>query len=80
MNCQEALNLLGEHVDGQLGVGDRWRLQLHLWICRLCRRYLSSYRVTVQAAKSARGEEEDIANQQIPDALIASILDGKNHQ
>lgn len=79
MNCQEALELMGEHADDDLGIRDRWRLRLHLWICRICRRYFLSYMVTIRVAKSARIESPVDEDNRVPDALIASILDTRRH-
>jgi putative zinc finger protein len=74
VNCREALELMGEYVDGELGIWSRWRLRLHLWICRICRRYLSSYRATIRIAKSTREGLVDDVDDQIPDALTAQFL------
>lgn len=76
MNCREALELMAEYADDDLGIWSRWRLRIHVWICRNCRRYLSSYRATIRIAKSTRDEFAGSANDRIPDALITSILDG----
>jgi hypothetical protein len=75
VNCREALELMGEYVDGDPGLWNRWRLRLHLWICRICRRYLSSYRATIRIAKSTRDGRADSVDDEIPDSLIASILE-----
>lgn len=74
MNCREALELMGDHADGDLGVTTRWRLRLHLWICRNCRRFLSSYRATIRIAKSLGRECADGRKNDIPESLIALIL------
>jgi Putative zinc-finger len=77
VNCQKALELMGEHVDDNLGFRDRWRLRLHIWICRICRRYLSSYRSAIRIAKSIDAGRSDSRNERIPDSLVTSILDSK---
>ena len=74
MNCREALDLIGEHVDETLAFRARWRLRLHLWICRLCRRYLASYRAAVRAAKLSGGGPSDASPADLPDALRHAIL------
>jgi len=75
VNCREALEIMGEHVDGELGVWTRWRLRLHVWICRICHRYLSSYRATIRIAKSTRHGPVHATDDQFPDALAHSILE-----
>jgi hypothetical protein len=75
VNCREALELMGEYVDGVPGLWNRRRLQLHIWICGICRRYLSSYRATIRIAKATRDGRVDSVDDQIPDSLIESILE-----
>jgi hypothetical protein len=75
VNCRKALELMAKYADADLGVWIRWRLRIHVWICRNCRRYLSSYRATIRIAKSTRDKLADAANERIPKALITSILD-----
>jgi hypothetical protein len=73
VKCEQALQLIGEldHDD----LGRRYRLRLHLLICRHCRRYLSSYRATIQAAKDAfRAHAGPDADEEIPDDQVAAIL------
>ena len=75
VKCQQALELFGEFVDDELARNNRLRLRLHLLICRHCRRYLSSYRATIQAEKGAfRAREGSGADEEIPDEQVAAIL------
>jgi len=74
VNCREALEHFHDHVEGQLSPFQRWRLRLHLWICGNCRKYLRSYRTTVEAEKAAFSDSTDAAAAKIPDDLVASIL------
>jgi anti-sigma factor RsiW len=75
VTCQHALELMGDLVDDDLDRRRRLRLRLHLLLCRHCRRYLSSYRATVRAAKGAyRSIEAPGANEEIPDQQVAAIL------
>ena len=73
MNCREALELLGESLaegpDSLIG----WRLKLHLWVCRHCRRYFSSYRTTLRLERAAFADplEESPA---VPDELVREII------
>ncbi len=73
MNCREALEHFGQHVDGELTPLERWRLRLHLWICGHCRKYLRSYRTTVEAEKAAF-KADDGTSAEVPEALVKRIL------
>ena len=75
MNCRQVLDLLDDCVDGP-GQRIGWRLGLHLWICRQCRRYLSCYRATIRLEKEAF--RDDAQNPPaLPDDLKASILSNR---
>ena len=77
MNCREALELLDECLDGGPasvpGSRPGWRLKLHLWCCRNCRRYLSSYQATFRLEQAAfRDPAEDSPT--VPEDLVAEIV------
>jgi hypothetical protein len=81
VTCRQALELMGELVDNDLDRRHRLRVRLHLLICRHCRRYLSSYRMTLRAGKSAFRAREGVEDE-IPDAQVAAILEavrGRSH-
>jgi|SRR5580692_3292019 hypothetical protein len=73
VNCREALEHFGQHVDGELTSLERWRLQLHLWICGHCRKYLRSYRTTVEAERAAF-KADGGASPEVPHELVKRIL------
>jgi hypothetical protein len=73
VNCREALEHFGQHVDGELTSLERWRLRFHLWICGHCRKYLRSYRTTVEAERAAF-RADDGASPEVPDQLVKRIL------
>jgi anti-sigma factor RsiW len=73
VNCREALEHFGKHVDGELTPLERWRLRLHLWICGHCRKYLRSYRTTVEAEKAAF-KVDDGTSAEVSEALVKRIL------
>ena len=73
MNCREALELLDASLDDDPGAQGGWRLALHLWCCRHCRRYFSSYRTTLRLERAAFCDPvEDSPT--VPDELVAEIL------
>jgi hypothetical protein len=80
VNCRDALELLGETLADDSGSKVGWRLKLHLWCCRNCRRYFSSYQTTLRlelAAFDAPLEEPPT----VPEDLVTEILAemGKGH-
>lgn len=68
---------MGEHADGELHGWRRWRLRLHLLLCHVCRRYLSTYRTTIRAVKGAHATEEERSDTPVPDELLKAILKGR---
>ena len=70
------MDLLGELMDGDIDRRNRWGVRLHLLICRHCRRYAASYRTTLQTERAALLSARDaVGEEEIPDALVTSILD-----
>jgi len=47
ITCQQITALVTAYLEGRLSLGDRLRFQLHLGICRNCRRYLRQMRATI---------------------------------
>ncbi len=74
MTCQKAIDLLAESVDGSLGSPVGWRLKLHLWCCRHCQNYYSTYRQTVKLEKAAFREARQ-PEPAVPERLVKSILE-----
>lgn len=73
MNCREAIALLGESQDGELGSRMGWRLRLHLWCCRHCRNYRASYQTTVRLERIAF-QDPSKPEPTVPENLVAEIL------
>jgi hypothetical protein len=74
VNCREATELLGEHVDGDLGLMQWLRLWVHVWVCKHCWNYLRSYKTTLRAEKAALGVTSKDLRDDIPKALSESIV------
>ncbi len=49
MNCYEAIDLMGDALEGPLRAGARTRFGEHLEECAVCRNYLEQLRLTVAA-------------------------------
>jgi len=72
MTCREVYSFLDDYLDGVLDFKSRLSFSAHLLLCSACRRYLSTYRASIQAAQGA--EQAEAAPEPIPDDLIAIIL------
>lgn len=72
MTCREVYSFLDDYLDGVLGFKTRWLFSAHLLLCSACRRYLSTYRASIQAARGA--EQAEATPEPIPEELIAIIL------
>lgn len=49
LTCREIAELVTEYTEGRLSLWDRLRFQLHLGLCRNCRRYVRQVRATTSA-------------------------------
>ncbi|MBS0203004.1 MAG: zf-HC2 domain-containing protein [Planctomycetes bacterium] len=81
MNCQHALERVGDLVDGDLSRGERVWLQLHLLLCRQCRRYLATYRATIRVTRavyavSERSTPEFVMSESRIAAILAAVRGG----
>ncbi len=48
LTCRQVTQLVTEYLEGKLSWKDAIRFQLHLGMCRHCRRYLRDMKVTVR--------------------------------
>jgi anti-sigma factor RsiW len=49
LTCKEMTELVTEYAEGDLSFVDRIRFQLHLGVCRHCRRYVRQMKASVAA-------------------------------
>jgi anti-sigma factor ChrR (cupin superfamily) len=49
LTCREIAELVTEYAEGGLSLADRIRFQMHLGMCRSCRRYVRQVKATVAA-------------------------------
>ena len=82
MTCREVLDFLMDYDDGVLPPLVRLRFELHLKLCKSCRVYLESYRLTVAASRAAHGVAADPAAESrqadVPEELIEAILKARH--
>ena len=71
MNCEALINkFLIDYHAGKLSAARRADFEVHLMLCRDCRRYVDGYRKTVVLAKAA----ERTAVAAAPGELVEAIL------
>ena len=49
LSCKEILELVTDYAEGGLSLPDRVRFQVHLGMCRSCRRYVRQVKATAGA-------------------------------
>jgi len=49
LSCREVTELVTDYAEGRLSLGDRFRFQLHLGLCRHCRTYVRQLKATASA-------------------------------
>ena len=72
-NCKQASRLQSESLDRKLPILQRIGLQLHLMLCKWCRRYGKQIRFLRQAAHQHSDDLEEPTDQRLPDAARERI-------
>jgi predicted anti-sigma-YlaC factor YlaD len=67
MTCREVTELVTAYLERRLSLRDRVRFQLHIGMCRHCRRYLRQMRLTVQTVGQ-------LPREPLPDPLREELL------
>jgi anti-sigma factor RsiW len=70
MTCQQLTDFIADYLSGQLSTGQRQAFERHIDVCATCRRYIDSYRKTMEVARRV----ESSAPEPIPDELVRAIL------
>jgi len=73
MTCKEVIDFLGDYLDGALPWRQRVVFNLHLVLCRHCRRYLASYSETIRLTRASEREPSSEV-QPVPEELLQAIL------
>ena len=75
MSCKDVADFLMDYLDGTLPLAQRMTFKLHLGLCRDCRRYLDSYKKTIEIGRIAHAAPE---LSDPPEELIQAILKSRN--
>ena len=75
MTCREVVDFLMQYLDGELPAAQRMVFEGHLAECGCCRKFMDSYKRTVELAhdcpcKDPRGEKP-------PEELVRAILEAR---
>ena len=77
MTCHELTDFLLDYVSNELPTETREAFDRHLNVCPDCRRYLDSYRKTIEMSKAAFSAPPAVDAAEIPEELVAAILKAK---
>ena len=74
MTCRELTDFLADYLSDELPAPQREAFERHLSVCSACRRYLASYRATIELGKAALKPSEADVPPEVPEALVQAIL------
>ena len=69
LSCKEMTALITDYLERRLSFIDRARFQMHIGMCRHCRRYLRQMKLSVAALG-------DIPSEPVPDEVMKLLLAG----
>ena len=67
LTCRQMTALMTDHLEGRLPFLDWARFQMHVGMCRHCRRYLKQMRLSVAVLRAMQAEP-------VPDDVMQSLL------
>lgn len=73
ITCDVFEDFILSYLEDTLPAPERRLFEIHLKVCRSCKRYLSDYRKTLDATQ-ALAEEDKVALEKVPEDLIAAII------
>jgi len=82
ITCRQFDGFLVDYLDGALPPGPRRRFELHLAVCRECRRYLAGYRRTIALTRASLaltranpgGADQTPLPDEVPESLVEAVL------
>jgi len=77
LTCRELIEFLMDYLEGALSAAERESFDAHLAICPDCVNYVAAYRSTVQAGRAAFTDPDAPTPEDVPEDLIAAILDAR---
>jgi anti-sigma factor RsiW len=80
MTCREVTNSLDDYVAGALEEEQRAGVEEHLHECEHCRRYLESYRRTIELGREAKTGQANAEMLELPASLKRAISDARRRK
>ena len=74
MTCREASEFLLEYVGAELEVEVRVEFEEHMTACSNCERFVTQYRATIVAGRTACLETDADASTLFPEEVVRAIL------
>ena len=74
LTCQELEDFMVYDIDGRLPDLQRSRFDLHLRLCRDCRRYFEAYKGGITLCQAAFAEPDGSLPEDVPEELVKAIL------
>ncbi len=80
LTCQELESFMVDYIDGMLPVRQRRKFDLHLRLCRDCRRYIDAYKGGIILFQTAFAEPDASLPEDVPEALVKAILAAREEE
>ncbi len=74
LTCQELEGFMVDYLDGTLPERQRRKFNLHLSLCRDCRRYIEAYKGSMTLCQAAFAEHNAPLPEDVPVELVTAIL------
>ncbi len=74
LTCGELESFMVDYLDGTLPKPQRRKFDLHLWLCRDCRRYLEAYKRAISLSQAAFSDSNEPLPEDVPEDLVKGIL------
>lgn len=79
ITCKELESFIVDYIDQSLPQVQRRKFELHLQVCSSCKAYIQDYTQSIALSQAAFDETDDDACDNMPEDLIAAILDSRKN-
>ena len=77
ITCREFEDFVLRYLEGELPRSQARVFEWHMRLCRECREYLAAYRRSLEISQAVLGAAADPVPDDVPEDLIAAILDAR---
>ena len=74
LSCKDITDLLTEYLEGEMTLGDRMRIRMHLAVCGHCRTYVEQLELTIDSCGHIPPPE---VTDDLREALLSTFRDWK---